>query len=193
VDRRPPATRASAALSADELAAVVRRASELDAVVPVHETDLDVDEARLVLREAGVSSGAAEQALAEWRRGDLVVAAPPPIADPGGTLLLDEVGRLRLDLTPGKQGTSAVRLTADLGGLRSRLLNGLVALPAAAGAAVSLVGIPTSAPELIAGGLPVGLAVAGGGYLGASRTLERRKARVDESLHILLDRLGGRG
>ena len=243
-------------MSADELAAVVRRASELDSVVPIHESDLDVDEARLVLHEAGVSPGATEQALAEWRRGELAATPPPPVVDPGGrlspvvtvervvplepsavrqaldgqlrrqwftagrsygaagaewlprsglladmrrrfdvrgTLLLDEVGRLRLDLTPGKPGTSLVRLTADLGGLRSRLLSGLVALPAAAGAAVSLVGIPTSAPELIVGGLPVGLAVAGGGYVGASRTLEKRKGRVDESLHILLDRLGSRG
>jgi hypothetical protein len=82
-----------------------------------------------------------------------------------------------------------VRVTADLGGLRSRLVGSMVGLPAAAGAAVSLVGIPASAPELIASGLPLGLVVAGGGYLSASRTLERRKARIEESLHILLDRL----
>ena len=50
----------------------------------------------------------------------------------------------------------------------------------------------TFAPELIASGLPIGLVLAGGGYLGASRTLEKRRARIDEGLHILLDRLAPR-
>ncbi len=254
MDRRLPATRAGAArppgLTADELAAVVRRASQLDAVGPDIHPDLDVDDAREVLREAGVSPASAEQALAEWRAGQLGVVAPPPITAPArlspvvvvertvplepaelrqtldrmlrrqwftggrsfgpataewlprsgmfadmrrrfdvrGTLLLHEVGRLRLDVQPGRSGTSLVRLTADLGNLRSRLVGSMVGLPAAAGATVSLVGIPTSAPELIASGLPIGLVVAGGGYLGASRTLERRRAAIEENLHILLDR-----
>ncbi|MDQ1648379.1 MAG: hypothetical protein QOG60_436, partial [Frankiaceae bacterium] len=80
------------------------------------------------------------------------------------------------------------RLTADLGNLRSRLVGSMVALPAAAGATISLIGIPTTAPELIASGLPIGLVVAGGGYLGASRALEKRKSGIEENLHILLDR-----
>jgi hypothetical protein len=251
MERRLPATRPPAVLSADELAAVVRRATELDAVAPEPLSDLDVSEARHVLQEVGVSSAAAEQALAEWRAGELGVVAPPPIAAPAhlspmvvvertvpldpsvfrqtldgmlrrqwftggrsfgpataewlprsglfadmrrrfdvrGTLLLHEVGRLRLDVLPGKPGTSLVRLTADLGNLRSRLVGSMVGLPAAAGATVSLIGIPTTTPELIATGLPIGLVVAGGGYLGASRALEKRKARIEENLHILLDRV----
>jgi hypothetical protein len=253
VDRRPaPRLARPANLSPDELAAVVRRASELDRVVPEHETDLDVDEVRTVLREAGVSPEAAEQALTEWRRGELAVAVPPapveavgrlsplvvvtrtvpldpravraalegslrrqqfaPGRDYGaagaewvpraglvaelrrkldlrGTLLLHDVSRIRLDLAPGRPGSCALRLSADLGPYRRQLLSGLVGLPAAAGAAVSLVGIPTSSTELFVSGLPIGLAVAGGGYLSAARTLDRRKARIEESLHILLDRL----
>lgn len=251
MERRPPAVRASAGLSADELAAVVRRASELDRVVPPHETDLDVDEVRGVLREAGVSPEAAEQALAEWRRGELAAAPPPPPVPAGrlsplvviertlpleptavraglegqlrrqqfvagrtygaagaewvpraglvaelrrkldlrGTLLLHDVHRIRLDLAPGTPGTSTVRLSADLGPYRRQLISGLVGLPTAAGAAVSLVGIPTSSAELFVSGLPLGLVVAGGGYLGAARSLDRRKERIDEALHILLDRL----
>lgn len=261
VDRRPAprassaAEAATAGVSADELAAVVRRASELDSVLPVHETDLDLEEVRTVLREAGVSAEAAEQALAEWRRGELAVAPPPPAVPPGrlspvvvveravpfdpsavragldsqlrrqwfaagrnygaagaewvpragmladlrrkldvrGTLLLQDVNRVRVDLAPAKPGSSSVRLSADLGAYRSRLLSGMVGLPAAAGAAISLVGIPTTTPELIASGLPIGLAVAGGGYVGASRTLDKRKARIEEALQILLDRIGSRG
>lgn len=254
MDRRLPATRAGAArpvgVTAEELAAVVRRASELDAAGPDVHPDLDVEDARDVLREAGVSPAAAEQALAEWRAGELGVVAPPPIEAPvrlspvvvvertvpleppafrqtldgmlrrqwftagrsfgpataewlprsgmfadmrrrfdvRGTLLLHEVSRLRLDIQPGKPGNSLVRLTADLGNLRSRLVGSMVALPAAAGATISLIGIPTTAPELIASGLPIGLVVAGGGYLGASRALEKRKSGIEENLHILLDR-----
>jgi len=126
---------------------------------------------------------------AEWTPRAGLLADLRRRFDVRGTLLLDEVGRLRLDLAPGKPGTSSVRLSADLGGLRSRLLGGMVAVPAVAGAAVSLVGIPVESLELVAAGLPIGLAVAGGGYVGASRTLERRRARVEESLQILLDRL----
>jgi hypothetical protein len=242
-------------LSADELAAVVRRASELDTVVPAHETDLDLEEVRAVLREAGVSPEAAEQALTEWRRGELAVAPPPSVLPAGrlspvvvvertvpfdpsvvraglenqlrrqwfaagrnygaagaewtpragmladlrrkldlrGTLLLQDVNRLRLDLAPSKPGSSTARLTADLGAYRSRLLSGLVGLPVAAGAAVSLVGFPAESLELIASGLPIGLAVAGGGYVGASRSLDKRKAGIEEALHILLDRVASRG
>lgn len=254
MDRRLPATRGGAArasgLTAGELATVVRRASQLDAAGPDVHPDLDVADAREVLREAGVSPAAAEQALAEWQAGELDVAAPPPIVAPvrlspvvvvertvplepaelrqtldgmlrrqwftggrsfgpgtaewlprsgmfadmrrrfdvRGTLLLHEVNRLRLEVQPGRSGSSSVRLTADLGNLRSRLVGSLVGLPAAAGATVSLIGIPTSTPELIASGLPIGLVVAGGGYLSAARTLEKRKAHLEENLHILLDR-----
>jgi hypothetical protein len=236
------------------MAAVVRRASELDTTGPHNEPDLDLEDARSVLREAGVSPAAAHQALEEWKRGEIATAPPPPLPDPGGrlspivvaervlflesrnvrgaldaqlrrqwftrgrqygaagaewvprtglladlrrrfdvrgALLLDEVSRLRLDIEPGKPGTSAVRLSADLGGLRSRLLSGMVVAPAVAGAAASLIGIPVESLELIAAGLPIGLAVAGGGYLGVSHTLEKRRARVAESLHILLDRVSG--
>lgn len=256
MEHRPPASQLPAVLSADELAAVVRRATELDHVAPTPSSDLDVTEARQVLQEVGVSPAAAEQALAEWRRGEIALAPPPaPMVPAGrlpavvvverliplepaafrqvldtalrrqwftrgrsygpsaaewlprsgmfadlrrrfdvrGTLLLQEVSRLRLDVQPGKPGTSLVRLTADLGGLRSRLVGSMVGLPAAAGATVSLIGIPTTTPELIASGLPIGLALAGGGYLGASRTLEKRRARIEEGLHILLDRLAPRG
>lgn len=234
---------------------MVRRASELDAVVPQHESDLDVDEARSVLREAGVSSVAAEQALQEWRRGQLPVQPPPPLPDAArrssaivtvertvamdptqlrrsldahlyrqcfargrqygvagcewvprkglfadlrrkldfrGTILLDEVSRVRLEVTPGKPGTVVARLAADLEPYRSKLVGGMVVVPAAAGAIVSLIGIPVESLELFATGLPVGLAVAGGGYLGLSRAVERRKARIDEALNILFDRLGAR-
>jgi hypothetical protein len=126
---------------------------------------------------------------AEWTPRAGLLADLRRRFDVRGTLLLDEVGRLRFDLAPSKPGTSTVRLSADLGGLRSRLLGGMVAVPAAAGAAVSLLGIPTESVELFVTGLPIGLAVAGGGYFGASRTLDRRRARVEESLQILLDRL----
>ncbi len=249
---QPPAPQTS--LTPDELAAVVRRATELDTPRPVDGPDLELEDARLVLREAGVSPAAASQALEEWRRGEIAVAPPPPLPDPGGrlspvvvverlvplepaavkasldavlrrqlftrgrqfgaagaewvpksglfadlrrrldmrgTLLLDEVSRLRLEVAPAKPGTSSVRLTADLGALRSRLLTGMVGLPAAAGATVSLIGIPTTTPELIASGLPIGLALAGGGYVGASRSMERRRAHLEEALHIILDRLAG--
>jgi hypothetical protein len=202
-----------------------------------------------------VSQVAAQQALEEWRRGQLVVQPPPPLPDETrrlspivtiertlgldpekaqgaldnqlrrqwfargrrygaagcewvpraglladlrrkldvrGTLLLDEVNRVRLDLTPGKPGTSVLRLSADLGGYRSRLLGGMVVAPVAAGALTTALGIPVESLELVIAGLPLGLAVAGGGYLGASRSLEKRKARVEEALHILLDRLDNR-
>src|ERR1700712_5743503 len=82
MERHLPATRPPAVLSADELAAVVRRATELDAVAPDPLSDLDVSEARHVLQEVGVSPAAADQALAEWRRGELAVAPPPPIPAP---------------------------------------------------------------------------------------------------------------
>jgi hypothetical protein len=251
---QPPGPQSS--LTPDELAAVVRRATELDTPRPVHGPDLDVEDARLVLQEAGVSPAAAQQALEEWRRGEIAAAPPPPLPDPGGrlspvvvierlvpldpaavkttldavlrrqwftrgrqfgaagaewvpksgliadmrrrldvrgTLLLDEVSRLRLEVAPSKPGTASIRLTADLGGLRSRLLSAMVGLPAAAGATVSLVGIPTTTPELIASGLPIGLALAGGGYVGAGRTMERRRAKIEEALHIIVDRLAGPG
>jgi hypothetical protein len=251
VYRRLPATREQIGLSQEELAAVVRRAAELDTVQPDDGPDLDVETARAVLHEAGVSSAAATQALEEWQRGELVVPPPPP-DDPGGrlspvlvtermvsldpagvqaaldgqlrrqwftrgrqygaaaaewvpraglfadlrrrfdvrgTLLLDEVSRVRLDVVPSKSGTSLVRLTADLEGFRSRLLGGMVVAPAAAGALATVIGIPVESLELILSGLPIGLLVAGGGYVGASRAMERRKVRVDEALNILLDRL----
>jgi hypothetical protein len=245
--------KSAASLSPDELAAVVRRASELDAVLPRHESDLDVDDARSVLREAGLSPGAAEQALEEWRRGEIVVQPPPPLdsarllppivsieravpldsaavqarldgvlrrqwftrgrrygtagcewlprsglladlrrrLDVRGTLLLHDVGRVRVELRPGAAGTSLARVSADLGAYRSRLVGGMVVAPVAAGAVASLIGIPAESIDLIAAGLPVGLALAGGGYLGAARSLDRRKVRVEDSLHILLDRAVG--
>ena len=59
-------------LSKDDLALVVKRAAELHiAEGQPTETTLDEDTAKEVLREAGLSENAAEQALSEWRRGRL--------------------------------------------------------------------------------------------------------------------------
>ncbi len=71
-------------LSQEDLALVVKRATELHVAGTGHTPDPMLDEAAVleVLREAGVSADAAGQALLEWRRGNLAtglaLAAPPP-------------------------------------------------------------------------------------------------------------------
>jgi hypothetical protein len=70
-------------LSRDDLALVVKRATELHVAGGRSDPDLMLDEdtALEVLREAGVSDDAAGQALAEWRRGRLShgVELPAPV------------------------------------------------------------------------------------------------------------------
>jgi hypothetical protein len=74
-------------LSQDDLALVVKRAAELhNAEGQAPETSLDEDTAKEVLREAGLSEEAAEQALSEWRRGRLSHSLELPNPVPGSTL-----------------------------------------------------------------------------------------------------------
>ena len=71
-------------LSQEDLALVVKRATELHVAGTGHTPDAMLDEtaALEVLREAGVSEEAASQALMEWRRGNLASGMPLPAPVP---------------------------------------------------------------------------------------------------------------
>jgi hypothetical protein len=88
-------------LSQDDLALVVKRAAELHiAEGQPAETSLDEDTAKEVLREAGLSEEAAEQALSEWRRGRLSHSLELPNPVPSSPLAPTAAVARRIDLSP---------------------------------------------------------------------------------------------
>lgn len=119
----------------------------------------------------------------DWEPRTGSLARARRAVDLGRHLRLADVRRLRVETGSG----SRVRLTADLGDLRTGMLVGWVAAPTALVGGVTALAVGAG-PELLLAG-PAGLAAGGAGWLSARRTLEVRTARVREELELALDQL----
>jgi hypothetical protein len=233
-------------ITPDAVAAVLRRAAEIEADRAQPDPVLDTAVLAEIGRELGLSADSVGQAMREWQRGELA-AEPAALSrrvlglDAGVTverelaretdevrtgaqrwlsrqllerrrdsgpisewaprrgvtaqvqrgvdlnkrLRLNDVDRLRLTVRSGPAGGSAVRVEADLGGLRRGLLTGVVAVPLALGVVGGIAAIDHH-PTLLAAP-PVGAAVATAGWVGSRRTLDRRSREVAENIQLALD------
>lgn len=105
-----------------------------------------------------------------------------------GQMRLKDVHRLVATVQPSGDLGSRVRVSVDLHSYRVATVAGAIGGPLAAGSAVALASIP--GPEFLLLGLPAGLAVSVGGWVGARWALQARRARVEDALAAVLDRLG---
>lgn len=104
-----------------------------------------------------------------------------------GQMRLKEVSRLVATVQPSGEVCTRVHISVDLRSYRFATLAGAIGGPLAAGSAVALASIP--GPEFLLLGLPAGAAVSAGGWVGARWAVQARRARVEDALAAVLDRL----
>jgi hypothetical protein len=233
-------------ISPDVVAAVLRRAAEIESAAPPSAPPLDRSVIAEIGHELGLSADAVALATGEWERGELAVVRerlPAKVLGIDAVVLIErqisrdadavragterwldaqvferrrhsgtgsewvpqrgpiaqirratdlrrrvrlrDVDRVGLTVSARDGQAASVRVEADLGALRRGVLSCFVAVPLALGMGAGLAAVEVS-PDLLAGP-PVGVLVAGAGWIASRRTVERRRVEVADDLHAALD------